>query len=40
MYYECTSVAVRIQHAMRLHHIVICGLPCCTLLFHVISHMA
>jgi len=30
------SVALGIQHAMRLRHIVICGLPDCTLFFHLI----
>jgi hypothetical protein len=29
-------VAVVIQHAMRLRLIVICGLPCCTVFFHII----
>ena len=26
-YAECVFVALRIQHAMCMHHIVICGLP-------------
>jgi hypothetical protein len=33
--YVC--VALVIQHAMRMCHIVICGLPGTTLLFHIIS---
>jgi hypothetical protein len=27
-------VALVIQHEMRMHHIVICGLPGCTKFFH------
>jgi len=34
---ECVFVALGIQHAMRMGHTVICGLPCSTLLFHVMS---
>ena len=26
-YFECVSAALVIQHAMRIRHVVICGLP-------------
>jgi hypothetical protein len=29
----CVFVALGTQHAMRMHNIVICGLPCCTVFF-------
>jgi hypothetical protein len=32
----CVSVDFGIQHAMRMRHIVICGLPSCTKLLHII----
>jgi hypothetical protein len=32
----CVFVALVIQHVMRLRHIVICCLSCCTILFHII----
>jgi hypothetical protein len=35
----CLSVALHIQHAMRVPHTVICGLPCFTKFFHNISQM-
>jgi len=34
-YSECVHVAVVIQHAMHMSHIVICGLSRCTILFHI-----
>jgi len=36
-YSECVFVALGIQHAMRMRHIVICGLPR-TITFCHISH--
>jgi hypothetical protein len=36
-YYECVSVALVIQHAKRMHRIVICGLSGSTIFFHIIS---
>jgi hypothetical protein len=32
LYSECVSVALVIQHAMRIRHIAICG---CTVFFHI-----
>jgi hypothetical protein len=36
-YSECVSVALGIQHAMLVRHIVICGLSGSTTFFHIIS---
>jgi len=36
-YSECMFVALVTQHAMRIRHIAICGLPGCTIFFYIIS---
>jgi len=36
-YSECVSVVLLIQHAMRMRHIVVCGLSGSTVFIHIIS---
>jgi len=36
-YTKYVFVALRIQHAMSMPHIVICGLPGCKIFFHFVS---
>jgi len=36
-YSECVFVALGIQHAARMRHIAICGLPRSTIFSHIIS---
>ena len=38
VYSECVFVALEMQHAMHMCHIVICDLPGSKLFFHIISH--
>jgi len=39
-YSECVLVALSIQHAMRMRHIVIYGLPCFAVFLHIIWQIA
>jgi len=39
-YSECVFVALSVQHAMRMRHIVVCGLFLSTVSFHIISKTA
>jgi hypothetical protein len=36
-YSECVSVALGIQHAISMRHVIICGLSGSTIVFHLIS---
>ena len=33
----CVFVALGIQHAMRMRHVVVCGLACCKIFLHLTS---
>jgi len=39
-YSECMFVALSIEHALCVRHIVICGLSSCAVYFHIISSTA
>jgi hypothetical protein len=39
-YSECVFVALVIQHAIRIRHIFICGLPESAILLHIVSYTA
>ena len=39
-YYECVFVALGIQHATHMRHVVICSLPHSTIFFHITSQPA
>jgi hypothetical protein len=38
-YSECVFVALVIQNAVHMRHLVICGLSVCTVFLHIISQM-
>ena len=37
---ECVFLALGIQHAMRMHHMINCGPPRSTTFFHTVSYKA
>jgi hypothetical protein len=39
-YFECVSVAVGVQQAIHMRHVVICCFPASTIFFHIISQTA
>jgi len=39
-YSVCVSVAIVIQHAMSMHHMVTGGMHCSILCFNIVSYMA